>query len=59
MQNDLHTRAIVLRRTNYGETDRILNLLTPEGKKSVLAKGVRREKIRSPVASSFFVSVTW
>lgn len=44
MQNDLHTRAIVLRRTNYGETDRILNLLTPEGKKSVLAKGVRREK---------------
>jgi len=41
---DIKTRAIVLRRTNYGEADRILNILTPEGKKSVIAKGVRREK---------------
>jgi len=41
---DLKTRAFVLRRTNYGETDRILNLLTPEGKISCLAKGVRKEK---------------
>jgi DNA repair protein RecO (recombination protein O) len=40
------TRAIVLRRTNYGEADRILQLLTPDGKKSVMAKGVRREKSR-------------
>lgn len=40
----LRTRAIVLRRTNYGETDRILNLLTPEGQKAVRARGVRREK---------------
>jgi DNA repair protein RecO (recombination protein O) len=40
------TRAIVLRRTNYGEADRVLQLLTPEGKKSVMAKGVRREKSR-------------
>ncbi len=38
------TPAIVLRRTNYGEADRILQLLTPEGKKSVIARGVRREK---------------
>lgn len=38
------TRAIVLRRTNYGEADRILHLLTPEGKRSVIARGVRREK---------------
>lgn len=44
MSNDLRTHAIVLRRTNYGESDRILNLLTPEGKLSVLAKGVRKEK---------------
>jgi DNA repair protein RecO (recombination protein O) len=42
----LRTRAIVLRRTNYGEADRILQLLTPEGKKSVMARGVRREKSR-------------
>ena len=38
------TRAIVLRRTNYGEADRILKLLTPEGQISVMARGVRREK---------------
>jgi DNA repair protein RecO (recombination protein O) len=40
----LRTRAIVLRRTNFGEADRILQLLTPEGRRSVMAKGVRREK---------------
>ena len=40
----VRTRAIVLRRTNYGEADRIVQLLTPEGKKSVMARGVRREK---------------
>lgn len=38
------TRAIVLRRTNYGEADRVLKLLTPEGQTSVMARGVRREK---------------
>ncbi len=40
------TQAIVLRRTNYGEADRILQLLTPEGKRSVMAKSVRKEKSR-------------
>lgn len=40
------TSAIVLRRTNYGEADRILQLLTPDGKRSVMARGVRREKSR-------------
>jgi DNA repair protein RecO (recombination protein O) len=40
----IKTHAIVLRRTNYGETDRILQLLTPDGKKSVIARGVRKEK---------------
>lgn len=38
------TRAIVLRRTNYGEADRVLKLLTPDGQASVMARGVRREK---------------
>ena len=46
MTRSLRTKAIVLRRTNYGEADRILQLLTPVGKKSVLARGVRREKTR-------------
>ena len=40
------TTAIVLRRTNFGEADRILQLLTPDGKCSVVARGVRREKSR-------------
>lgn len=35
--------AIVLRRTNYGETDRIVNFITPAGQVSVLAKGVRKQ----------------
>lgn len=46
MQRDVRTKAIVLRRTDYGEADRILQLLTPEGKRSVIARGVRKEKSR-------------
>jgi len=42
----LRTKAIVLRRTNYGEADRILQLLTPDGRFSVMARGVRKEKSR-------------
>jgi DNA repair protein RecO (recombination protein O) len=39
------TEAIILRRTNYGEADRVLSLLTPErGKLSAIAKGVRKPK---------------
>ena len=45
MQNkDIRTLGYVLRRTNYGEADRILNILTTEGKISAIAKGVRKEK---------------
>lgn len=46
MSNDLRTKAIVLRRTNYGESDRIVTFLTPEGKFSVIAHGARKEKSR-------------
>jgi len=43
--NQLVTEAIVLGRTDYGEADRILTLLTPHyGKLSLMAKGVRRIK---------------
>lgn len=38
------TKAIVLRRTNFGEADRILDLLTPDGRMSAMARGVRKEK---------------
>jgi DNA repair protein RecO (recombination protein O) len=41
----LVTRAIVLSRTNYGEADRIVTLLTPDsGKLRLMAKGVRKPK---------------
>lgn len=38
------TPAIILRRTNYGEADRIVSFLTPNGKLKALVKGVRRSK---------------
>ncbi len=41
----LVTQAIILARTDYGEADRILTVLTPDqGKLRLLAKGVRRVK---------------
>ncbi|HEX4662286.1 MAG TPA: DNA repair protein RecO [Candidatus Saccharimonadales bacterium] len=41
----IKTEAIILRRTNYGEADRILKLLTPhDGVVSAIAKSVRKTK---------------
>lgn len=42
--SSVRTQALVIRRTNYGEADRILKLLTPDGQLSAMARGVRREK---------------
>lgn len=43
--NQLNTTGIILNRTDFGEADRILTLLTPEyGKLRLVAKGVRRVK---------------
>ena len=41
---DSRTQAIVLHRTNYGEYDRIIQCITTDGKKSLIAKGVRKER---------------
>jgi len=47
MSQSLRTKAIVLRRTNYGEADRILQIITPDhGRLSVIARSVRKEKSR-------------
>ena len=54
-RNDLRTKAIILHRTKYGETDRILNLLTPEGRKSCVAKGVRKEKSKLAGGIEMFI----
>jgi len=45
MHNQQTTTAVVLRRTDYGEADRIVTLLTRDfGKLHLIAKGVRRPK---------------
>lgn len=44
VRKDIRTLGYVLKRTNYGEADRILNLITLQGKISAIAKGVRKEK---------------
>jgi DNA repair protein RecO (recombination protein O) len=47
MAETLRAKAVILRRTNYGEADRILTILTRDyGIVSVMARGVRKEKSR-------------
>ncbi|HEU4966588.1 MAG TPA: DNA repair protein RecO [Candidatus Saccharimonadales bacterium] len=47
--NQIVTQGIILARTDYGEADRILTLITPnQGKLRLMAKGVRR--VRSKLA---------
>lgn len=48
------TLAIVLRRTDFGEADRIVNLLTPNGKVSTMARGVRKPKSKLAGGIEFF-----
>ena len=50
VNKDIRTQGFVLKRTNYGEADRILNIITPLGKYAVIAKSVR--KSRSKLAGS-------
>jgi DNA repair protein RecO (recombination protein O) len=40
------TEAVVIRRSDFGEADRVLTLLTPQGKRRVVAKGVRKTTSR-------------
>jgi DNA repair protein RecO (recombination protein O) len=45
----LHTEALVLRAVDFGESDRIVHLLTPAtGRLPAIAKGARRSKRRFP-----------
>ena len=45
-REEVKTEAVVLRRTNLGEADRLVDFLTPEGRIAALAKSVRKEKSR-------------
>ncbi len=51
----LHTEALVLRAVDFGESDRIVHLLTPlTGRLTVIAKGARRSRRRFPGTLDFF-----
>ena len=43
-----------MRRTDFGEADRIINLLTPNGKQVVIARGVRKPKSKLSGGIEFF-----
>ena len=58
MNDSFVTRAIVLKRKNIGEADRLLTLLTGEmGKITVLAKGVRRATAKRKAHIELFNTV--
>ncbi|MEM8529850.1 MAG: DNA repair protein RecO [Chloroflexota bacterium] len=40
------TEAVVIRRSDFGEADRLLTLVTPQGKRRVIAKGTRKTTSR-------------
>jgi len=49
LRSTLHTEALVLRAVDFGESDRIVHLLTPAlGRLPAIAKGARRSRRRSP-----------
>ena len=52
--NDIRAKAIVLRRTNFGEADRVINFLTEKGVIAAIAKGVRKEKSKLAGAVELF-----
>jgi len=50
-----HTEALVLRAVDFGESDRVIHLLTPAlGRLAVVAKGARRSKRRFPGTLDLF-----
>lgn len=52
------TEAIILRRNDFGEADRLLLLATPGGKRRVVAKGVRKTTSRLAGHIELFTSTT-
>src|SRR5690349_10635964 len=40
------TEAVIIRRADFGEADRLLTLITPQGKRRVVAKGARKTTSR-------------
>src|SRR5215470_16029827 len=49
--NDMRERvyrieAVIVRRSDFGEADRLLTIITPQGKRRVVAKGARKTNSR-------------
>lgn len=40
------TEALIIRRSDFGEADRLLTIMTPQGKRRVIAKGARKTSSR-------------
>jgi DNA repair protein RecO (recombination protein O) len=56
----LTTEGIVIRATDYGETNRIVTLLTPEhGKMAVMARGAKKPQSRLRAVTQLFVCGTF
>ena len=52
----VHTRAVLLRQVDTGESDRVVTLLTEElGKVSAIARGARKSRKRFGAALALFV----
>ena len=51
---DIRAQGYVIQRTNYGESDRILNIITPLGKFAVIAKSVRKPRSKLAGAVELF-----
>ena len=60
LQHNIKTSGIILRKTNYSETDRIFVILTKEfGKISAIGKGVRKIKSRLGGHLEFFTKINF
>jgi DNA repair protein RecO (recombination protein O) len=52
------TEAVIIRRSDFGEADRLLTLITPSGKRRVVAKGARKTTSRLAGSIELFTHAT-
>src|ERR1700752_5122715 len=52
------TETVIIRRGDFGEADRMLTLVTPQGKRRVVAKGARKTTSRLAGHIELFTHVT-
>lgn len=54
MQQQITTNAIILRRTDYEESDKVVSFISPVGKVSALIRGVRKSKSKLAAGVELF-----